>query len=102
MGFLHVGWAKKMHNMDKNAINEPDSVFLHVANGKIYLNGTAHDYCGVKIRSGQVVGAYINRNTAQAWFEIDGHSCGIAVKQVSLGFGRWYPTVSSAIMGSRF
>ena len=54
----------------------------------------------MKIESGKIVGAFINRGTGEAWFTVDGVSCGIATQQAELKTGIYYPTLSSALIGS--
>ena len=100
VGYIHLGWAKRMPDIHKNPLNEPDSIILHVANGKVYISGKPKEYCKMKIESNKIVGAYINRASGEAWFSVGGVSCGIAIQMDSLRTDIFYPTISSALIGS--
>ena len=42
-----------MPDIHKNPLNEPDSIILHIANGKVYISGKEKEYCRMKIESGK-------------------------------------------------
>ena len=102
VGYMHLGWAHKMDDYEVNSTGEKDSILLHISNGRFYFNGQGTPYCGSKIKSGTIVGAFMSRKTGEVWFTINGKSCGIALQEDIVKTGMWYPTISSAVIGSFF
>jgi hypothetical protein len=100
-GYIFVGMADRMFDLDANVGKRERSFALHGNDGRIFFNFDSGDSWGPRFREGDIIGCGYTSETKEAWFTYNGQFLGVAFAHNIISQTQWCPAVGLGTRGNK-